>query len=80
MIEHYAKQRDRADLAQSAVIKMEARNKRETNRGRENHVENRLFSPHNTLTKAFTTNVSFLRGFPLRSMKTSARSGRRQSR
>jgi integrase len=36
MIEHYAKQRDRADLAQSAVVKMEARNKRETNRGREN--------------------------------------------
>lgn len=36
MIEHYAKQRDRADLAQSAVIKMEARNRRETNRDREN--------------------------------------------
>jgi integrase len=36
MIEHYAKQRDRADLAESAVIKMEARNKRETKHDREN--------------------------------------------
>jgi integrase len=36
MIEHYAKQRDRADLAESAVIKMEARNKRETKGGLEN--------------------------------------------
>lgn len=33
-------------------------------------VENRLLSPHNTLTKAFTTNVSFLRGFTMRSVKT----------
>jgi integrase len=36
MIEHYAKQRDMTVLAESAVIKMEARNTRETNRGREN--------------------------------------------
>jgi integrase len=36
MIELYAKQRDRAGLAETAVIKMEARNKRETNRALEN--------------------------------------------